>query len=108
MRVKISRWGNSTAVRIPQTLVDRLKLVPGDEMEIDVRDNVLELVFSRKPSRMTLDEMVAEMERLGPDNAPEAVDWGAPRGLEIIDDDYSRGIITPETMERDYLARGAK
>ena len=109
MRVKIARWGNSTAVRIPQAIVDGLKLKAGEEMEMRLRDSAVEFVRPNQAGHMTLDEMCAEMERLGIENAPETLEWGSPRGSEIIeDDDYSLGIITPETMERDWLARNAK
>jgi antitoxin MazE len=30
----VSKWGNSLAVRLPKTLVDALKLSPGDELEV--------------------------------------------------------------------------
>ena len=30
----VSRWGNSLAVRLPRTLVERLGLKPGDELEV--------------------------------------------------------------------------
>ena len=109
MRVKIAKWGNSTAVRIPQAIVDGLKLKAGEEVEMQLRDNIVEFVRPHQIKYMTLDEMIAEMERLGIENAPESVEWGPPHGSEIFEeDDYSLGIITPETMERDWLARNAK
>jgi len=33
--------------------------------------------------------VVAEMERLGPENEPATEEWGPEVGAEIIDDDYS-------------------
>ncbi len=48
-----------------------------------------------RTSRDLLEEMVAEMKRLGPENEPETVDWGPDRGSEVIDDAYSRGEIKP-------------
>jgi antitoxin MazE len=48
---------------------------------------------SAKTSAQLLEEMVAEMARLGPGCEPETVDWGPDRGSEIIDDAYSRGEI---------------
>jgi antitoxin MazE len=46
-----------------------------------------------KSSAQLLEEMLAEIDRLGPACAPEMVDWGPDRGAEIIDDAYSRGEI---------------
>jgi antitoxin MazE len=51
-----------------------------------------------------LEEMIAEMKRLGPDHEPETVEWGPDRGSEIIDDAYSRGEIA---MPDDREAPGA-
>ena len=32
--MRISKWGNSLAVRIPKTLVDEMSLTEGDEVEL--------------------------------------------------------------------------
>lgn len=32
--MQVSKWGNSLAVRLPKTLVEKLGLSPGDELEI--------------------------------------------------------------------------
>jgi antitoxin MazE len=34
--MQVSKWGNSLAVRLPQALVEMLKLKEGDEVEITV------------------------------------------------------------------------
>jgi hypothetical protein len=48
--------------------------------------------------RYRLADLVAEMDRLGPENEPETVNWGPDRGSEIINDAYSRGEITLEDI----------
>jgi hypothetical protein len=53
-----------------------------------------------KTSAQLLEEMLAEIDRLGPACVPETVDWGPNRGAEIIDDAYSRGEITPPPDDR--------
>jgi antitoxin MazE len=55
---------------------------------------------SAKTSAQLLEEMVAEMARLGPSCEPELVEWGPDRGSEIIDDAYSRGEIAPPPDDR--------
>ncbi|MGT2480996.1 hypothetical protein ACU4GR_24280 [Methylobacterium oryzae CBMB20] len=35
----------------------------------------------------TMEEMIAEARRLGPEAEPPTVDWGPDRGSEIVDDD---------------------
>jgi len=34
--MKVSKWGNSLAIRIPAEVVDQLNLAPGDEIKIQV------------------------------------------------------------------------
>lgn len=34
--MKVARWGNSLAVRLPQSVVDALNLAEGDEIEVSV------------------------------------------------------------------------
>jgi len=34
--MRVAKWGNSLAVRLPQTVVDALKLREGDQIEITV------------------------------------------------------------------------
>jgi antitoxin MazE len=63
-------------------------------MDLIVEGGDLRLKRPLRTSRQLLEEMVAEMKRLGPENEPETVDWGPDRGAEIIDDAYSRGEIT--------------
>lgn len=42
--MRVSKWGNSLAVRLPETIVKALKLKSGDEVEIVLRgDRVFQL-----------------------------------------------------------------
>ena len=34
--MKVSKWGNSLAIRIPADVVERLSLAPGDEIKVQV------------------------------------------------------------------------
>lgn len=38
LTARVSKWGNSLAVRLPATVVEALKLHEGDEIEIEVAD----------------------------------------------------------------------
>jgi hypothetical protein len=40
-----------------------------------------------RPKQLTLEWIIAEMKRLGPENAPETVEWGPDRGSERFWDD---------------------
>ena len=92
-QVQISRWGNSSAIRLPKAVLKELGLKPGQTVELTVKDGrgIIEPV---KPHKITLEWIVSEMKRLGPENEPEMVDWGPDTPGERIDDEYSRGEIT--------------
>jgi antitoxin MazE len=93
MRVQISKWGNSTGLRLPKAVVEELGLKPGQEMELTVKGGEARLKPVNTKPHITfyrIEDLVAEMKRLGPQNQPDLVDWGRPVGAEIIDDDYGK------------------
>jgi antitoxin MazE len=94
MKVKVATWGNSLGVRLPKVAAEAVGLRSGVEMDLLVEGRDLRFKSPMRTTRHLLEEMVAEMKRLGPENEPETVDWGPDRGAEIIDDAYSRGEIT--------------
>jgi antitoxin MazE len=94
MRTTIARWGNSTALRLPKVVVEELNLKPGQQVEVIVEGGEARLKPVRRP-RPTLEELMAEADRIGWENQPPLVDWGPDVGAEIIDDEYSRGEIVP-------------
>jgi antitoxin MazE len=94
MKVQVARWGNSNAVRLPKVVADEHGLRPGSQLDLTVEGGEMRLRRAGRTSRDLLEEMVAEMRRLGPENEPETVDRGPDRG-EVIDDEYSRGEIKP-------------
>jgi antitoxin MazE len=96
-RIRIAKWGNSSAIRLPKTMLNKLGLKQGDTVELTIKDGkgLLEPVGQpERPKKITLEWIISEMKRLGPENAPETVDGGPDWGSEIIDDEYSRGEIT--------------
>jgi antitoxin MazE len=48
--MRVAKWGNSLAVRLPATVVEALGLKEGDEIEIHVAD-VRQFRVVRKPRR---------------------------------------------------------
>jgi antitoxin MazE len=46
--MRVFKWGNSLAIRLPASVVDALKLKEGDEIEIHVADE-RDFAVSRKP-----------------------------------------------------------
>jgi antitoxin MazE len=87
MEAKVVRWGDDFAV----------KRTPAEAEELNIREGAT--VEVRRPSAsgtrcvvngepvLTLAEMIAEMERLGPSHRPELADWGPDVGAEIVRDD---------------------
>jgi antitoxin MazE len=51
--MRIAKWGNSLAVRLPSAVVEALALKEGDEIEIHVAD-VRRMAVARKPGRAEL------------------------------------------------------
>jgi antitoxin MazE len=111
MKAKIAKWGNSVALRVPKGLAEDLGLVPGKVVDLKRDGTVLAVETApdrRKIPVYRLEDLVAEMKRLGPESQPELVDWGPDRGAEIIEEDaYSRGEITLDDLlkERDAARR---
>ncbi|MDB5618872.1 AbrB/MazE/SpoVT family DNA-binding domain-containing protein [Tardiphaga sp.] len=93
MKVKVAKWGNSLGVRLPKSAAETAGVSAGSELDLTVEGGGFRLRSVAKTSAQLLEEMIAEMKRLGPDLEPETVEWGPDRGSEIIDDDYSRGLI---------------
>lgn len=50
--MKVAKWGNSLAIRVPAEVVDKLKLKTGDEIEIKITG---EHKFEVKRDRRRLD-----------------------------------------------------
>ena len=51
--MRVAKWGNSLAVRLPAAVVEALELNEGEEIEIRVAD-ARELTIARKPGRDAL------------------------------------------------------
>jgi antitoxin MazE len=106
MKVKIAKWGNSLAVRLPKKLAEEAGLRPETEVDVTVERGNVQLKPVAAIPRYTLKDMIAEMDRLGPGNEPEFIDWGPDVGAEILpEDEYSRGEITPENIHEKHAAR---
>ena len=98
MKVKIAKWGDGLGLRLPKAAVEATGLKPGVEVDVTIEGRDLRVRSLLPTKRYRLEDLLAEMDRLGPENEPETVDWGPDRGSEIIDDAYSRGEITLEDI----------
>lgn len=77
MRVQIAKWGNSTALRLPKAIVDELGLKLGQEVELVVEGQEARLRPLKAIPCYRIEDLVAEMKRLGRDNEPAFDDWSA-------------------------------
>jgi len=100
MKVKLSKWGKGVGVHLPKAVVEAAGLQPGDQFEIEIQGRDLRLKPPVPVKHYRLEDLLAEMDQLGPDNTPELVDWGPDVGAEIIDDAYSRGEIPLDDILR--------
>lgn len=94
MEAKVIRWGDDLAVRLSSAEAEELGIREGETVEIVSKRPVTpepppEVGKRRYVDGLpvyTMDEMIAEARRLGPEAEPPTVDWGPDRGSEIIDD----------------------
>lgn len=99
MKVKVAKWGNSVAVRIPKSVADDLGLRPGSVVDIE-RDGTTVAIRAEpkvKIPRYRLEDVVAEMKRLGPDHIPAFEDWSAVE-VPWPDEDWSDIAPSDEEM----------
>jgi len=98
MQVKIAKWGNSLAVRLPKGLADELGLAPGKTVELEKRGTGLTIKpAAPKIPYYRLEDLLAQ---INPgDKPPPLVDWGPDVGAEILpDDDWSDIALSDEEM----------
>lgn len=78
MRLSVSRWGNSLAIRLPRGVVQDVHLCEGSEVDVTVEDGRVVLTPARAAETLsTLLALVTDTNRHG------EVDSGAPVGKEV-------------------------
>ena len=99
MKVKIAKWGNSLALRLPKKLAEEAGLRPDAEVDVTVEDGDIRMKRVRRRPRYTLEDMIAGM-KPGTEPTP-SVEWGPDVGAEILpDDDWSDIAPTDERSKR--------
>ncbi len=74
---KISMWGNSLGIRLPQTITQQMGLNPGDLITISMEGN--RIILSPAKPRYTLDELLKDVPS---DQQHDEVAWGEAVGEE--------------------------
>lgn len=77
MQSRVSRWGNSLAIRIPASFSREVRIEAGDAVELQVEDGHLVVKPVRKT--YTLEQLLAGVTD---ENLHEETDWGQPMGNE--------------------------
>ena len=76
--VTVSKWGNSLAVRIPQSVAREARIGEGDSLAMNLdRDGSIVLRSARK--KYALSDLVS---RITVKNRHRETEWGQPQGKE--------------------------
>lgn len=83
VQVRVGRWGNNLAVRLPVEIVDAIKLRDGERVEIEAHGG--EVVIRRARPHIALEDLFRgrSAHEWRADYAA-AYDWGPDRGREIV------------------------
>lgn len=75
---KISAWGNSLGIRLPQAIAQQVGFTEGALISLSVEGN--RLVLSPTRPKYRLDDLLAG---ITPDMQHDEVDWGSLEGEEV-------------------------
>jgi antitoxin MazE len=78
MRVRIQKWGNSLALRIPRSFAAETALDQGAEVDLTLEEGRLVVTPLQHPE-YRLDDLLA---RITPDNLHDEIDTGGAVGRE--------------------------
>jgi len=77
MKSKISKWGNSLALRIPKSIAEDSQLTIGSTVDVSVRNDTL--IVKSIDEKYSLHGLVS---KISEDNLHQEVDTGKPTGRE--------------------------
>lgn len=75
---KVTQWGNSLGIRLPQAIVQQVGWQEGSVLAIAIEDN--KIILSPAKPKYTLDELLKDVT---PEMQHDEVDWGEPVGEEL-------------------------
>ena len=78
IEAQVSKWGNSLALRIPQSVVKDARLAEGDRLTLDISADG-SIVLRPAARKYSLDELLSGIK---PGNLHGETDWGKPQGRE--------------------------
>lgn len=81
MKVKIQKWGNSLAVRIPKSFAVQTEIEQDTTVDLSILEgNIIVKPEKRKP-KLTLEEL---LQKVNSENLHGEIDTGAPMGKEVF------------------------
>jgi len=78
VRARISRWGNSLAIRIPSAFAEETRLDEGTAVELSIEAG--RLVISTARPQYSLEEL---LDRVTDENIHAETEWGQAVGDEV-------------------------
>ena len=78
MKSRMSKWGNSLALRIPKMIGSDLNLEDGTEVELSVQDG--SIIITPVSSKYELEDLIRGITA---ENRHTETNWGSPRGDEV-------------------------
>jgi len=78
VHARVSRWGNSLAIRIPAAFAEETQLRDGAAVELSIEDG--RLIISAARPRYSLDEL---LEQVTDEIIHAETDWGPAVGDEV-------------------------
>jgi len=79
MHTEIKKWGNSAVVRLPASMLARLKLEVSSPVELTVDDAGFRIVPTAAKPVFKLDDLLAGITA---DNRHDSIEWGPDVGRE--------------------------
>ncbi|MGX7024450.1 AbrB/MazE/SpoVT family DNA-binding domain-containing protein [Vagococcus hydrophili] len=83
--VKLSRWGNSNAVRIPKNILNKLEINTDSsevEFELELNSNNQIVLTQKEEDKNYLATLFKNYEVSESDKVE--LDWGEPKGVELF------------------------
>lgn len=80
MKVKILKWGNSLAVRIPKTFAVQTQIEKDSVVDLSLVNGDIVVKPNKERPKYTLDELLADINE---ENIHSETDWGKPVGKEV-------------------------
>ncbi len=74
---KLSQWGNSLGIRLPQAIIQQIGLTEGDIISIELENN--RIVLSPARQKYTLEAL---LQNVKPEQQHDEIEWGDAQGEE--------------------------